>query len=97
MQRVGELDGNHYEILTAAADALAGRYPLAATLILRAMIDFSLTQNRTARYKHAARHLAECSSLASAIKDYGAIESHKTYEARLRRDHGRKTSFWSLV
>jgi DNA-directed RNA polymerase specialized sigma24 family protein len=38
------LDGDHYEILTPAADALIGEYPLAATMVLRAMIDFFAEQ-----------------------------------------------------
>ncbi len=97
IQRAGELDGDHYEILTPAANALAAKYPLAATLVLRAMIDFSLTNGRSSRYKHAARHLLECSSLSSAIDNFGSFETHDAYEARLRREHGKKTSFWSLI
>src|SRR5689334_24782756 len=62
-----ELDGDHYELLTPAADALAAKYPLAATLLLRAMIDFSLMKSRASRYGHAARHLRECQGLASSI------------------------------
>src|SRR5262245_30227346 len=31
LQRAHELDGDHYEVLTRAADALAGKHPLAAT------------------------------------------------------------------
>lgn len=91
------LDGNGYEILTAAADALSAKHPLAATLALRAMIDFALTRARSSRYKHAARHLTACAKLASAIDDFGAFESHDAYEARLRREHGRKSGFWSQV
>jgi len=97
LRRSGELDGDHYEILTPAADALAGKQPLAATVLLRAMIDFSLKNSRSTRYRHAARHLAECSALAAVIKDYGAFEPRESYVARLRGEHGRKTSFWSLV
>ena len=97
LQRLGELDGDHYEILTQAADALAGKHPLAATMVLRAMIDFSLTNSRSSRYKHAARHLLDCAGLSSAIEDFGAFESHSAYETRLRREHGRKSSFWNLV
>jgi hypothetical protein len=70
---------------------------LAATILLRAMIDFSLKQSRSSRYRHAARHLAECLSLASAIKDFGEFDRHYAYVARLRAEHGRKSSFWSLV
>jgi Family of unknown function (DUF6880) len=84
-------------ILTPAADALAGKHPLAATMVLRAMIDFSLTNSRSSRYKHAARHLSDCAGLSSAIADFGGFEPHDAYEARLRREHGRKGSFWSLI
>ena len=75
--------------LTPAANAMADMYPLAATLVLRSMIDFALTNSHSSRYKHAARHLMECSSLASAIDDFGAYEAHDAYEARLGREHGR--------
>ena len=96
-QRAGEIDGNQYEFLTPAADALAGKYPLAATLTLRTMIDFTLTTNRVSRYGHAARHLRDCAGLAAAIRDHGTFLEHDAYVARLRRDHGRKAAFWSLV
>ena len=97
MERTTELDGDHYEILTPAADALAGKHPLAATLVLRAMTDFSLTQGRSSRYRHAARHFMECRSLASSIRDFGTFETHEAYAARLRAQHGKKSSFWSLI
>src|SRR6476646_1890299 len=35
LQRAAELNGDHYEILTPAAEALAANYPLAATVVLR--------------------------------------------------------------
>ena len=92
--RAKELDGNHYELLTPAADALAAKYPLAATLLLRAMIDFSLTKSRVSRYGHAARHLRDC---AAAIQDYVSFETHDAYVGRLRKDHSRKTAFWAMV
>jgi hypothetical protein len=60
-ERSAELDGNHYEILSPASDALAAKHPLAATLLLRAMIDFALKENRVKRYRHAARHLMAAS------------------------------------
>ena len=95
--RTDELDGNHYEILTPAADALAEKHPLAATLALRAMIDFALNAARSKRYGHAARHLNECTSLAGRIEDFGDFETHVTYVLRLKAKHGRKYSFWQHV
>jgi hypothetical protein len=96
-ERAKELNGNHYEILAPAADSLAGKHNLAATLLSRAMIDFTLTQARSSRYGHAARHLRTCESLAPAIPDFGIFETHDAYVSRLRREHGRKTGFWSLA
>lgn len=92
--RPQELDSDGYEILTPVAAALAGRHPLAATLALRAMIEFALDQSQSSRYKHAARHFLECSSLAAAIPDFGKYETHEQFVARLRGRHG-KNSFWS--
>jgi hypothetical protein len=95
--RAKEVDGDHYELLTPAADALAAKYPLAATLLLRAMIDFSLMKSRASRYGHAARHLRDCAGLALKIEDYACFENHDAYVNRLRRDHPRKTGFWGMV
>lgn len=97
IDRAAKLDGNHYEILAPAADALAAKYPLAATLALRAMITFTLTKARSSRYRHAARHLLECESLAAVIKEFGAFETHAAFIARLKAEHGRKSGFWSLI
>jgi hypothetical protein len=87
LQRSDELDGDHYEILAPAADALAGRHPLAAMLVLRAMIDFSLKNNRSSRYRHTARHLLECSSLASTIEDFREVRTAR----RLRSQAASRT------
>lgn len=92
-----ELDGNLYELMTPAADVLAEKHPLGATTVLRAMIDFTLDSARSSRYKHAARHLLECSSLARRIDDYGSAGSHDAYVAGLKHRHGKKHGFWSLV
>ena len=97
VRRAVEVDGNFYDVLNSVADALSGTHPLAATLALRSMIDFALARARSSRYGHAARHLMTCSTLATAINDFGAFETHDAYAARLRQEHGRKSSFWSHV
>ncbi|UYN96041.1 MAG: hypothetical protein KIT25_03605 [Enhydrobacter sp.] len=96
-RRARELDGDHYEILTPAANALAGKFPLAATLVLRSMIDFAVDRARSGRYRHAARHLLDCSGLAASVEDWESFETHEAYIARLRNKHARKTSFWAEV
>lgn len=94
MARAGELDGDHYGLLTPAADALEQRHPLAATLVLRAMIDFSLNAAKYKRYGHAARHLQTCEHLARRIDDFARQPNHAEYVADLRRRHARKSGFW---
>lgn len=95
LARHNELDGNHYWLLTPAADALEQRYPLAATLMLRAMIGFSLEKGKYKRYGHAARHLQTCEYLAKRIETFGDHTDHEAYVAGLRLRHGRKSGFWN--
>ncbi len=95
LRRFRELDGDLYVDLGAAADALADRYPLAATLALRAMIDHTLTWSRHSRYRHAARHLVTCAGLN--VVDWDGVPDHTTYVAGLRRAHSRKPGFWAEV
>ncbi len=94
MDRAGELNGDHYGLLTPAADALEQRHPLAATLALRAMIDLSLDAAKYKRYGHAARHLQTCEHLARRIGDFAGHPNHAEYVADLRRRHGLKSGFW---
>ena len=93
--RADELDGDHYELLTPAADALRERHPLAATLLWRAMIDFALIEGRASRYGHAASHLNDCDAVAPEVDTLDAFPSHERYVDELRVRHERKSSFWA--
>lgn len=95
LARHRELDGNDYVCLTEAADALEEKHPLAATLALRAMIDFALDKGRSKRYAHAAKHLATCADLAKRIADFEGHADHEAYAAALKAKHGRKSGFWN--
>jgi hypothetical protein len=67
LARASEIDGNLYHLLDPAARLIEGKHPLAATLLRRAMIEDTLDGAKSTRYKHAARHLLECRSLAAGI------------------------------
>lgn len=95
IERAEAIDGDLYELLTPAAEVLETKHPLAATILRRAMIDFTLRKARASRYGHAARHLAECDSLARRIDDWRTLPDHDGYVAALRAEHGRKAGFWS--
>lgn len=90
-------NGDLYMLLSPAAETLAERYPLAATILRRAMIDETLANGRSTRYGHAARHLRECQGLSSRIADWAPIDDHAAYLERLKRRHGRKDGFWFRV
>lgn len=99
----GEWDGGQYYLLPPIAQALEHEYPVAATVIYRALIDNILARARSKAYGHAARYLAKLAALArepgtgaGSIKDTG-MSDHATYVLSLRNAHGRKSGFWSLV
>ena len=95
--RAQALNGDHYELLSPAAEALDSRYPLAATILRRAMIEFTLRMGRSSRYKHAARQLADCGEAAGRVADFGRVTDHSAFERALRAAHGRKAGFWHEV
>lgn len=95
--RIGEIDGDLYELLDPAASVLEGKHPLASVLLRRLLIDVTLQKAKSTRYRHAVRHVREIESQQSDIADYGRHESHADFMARLRREHPRKSGFWSLM
>ena len=72
-------------------------HPLAATIALRSMVDFTLANARSSRYSHAAHHLQSCERLSQRIADWGEIPSHGAYLAAIGQNHARKSSFWKRM
>jgi hypothetical protein len=97
LTRPSEINGNLYYLLDPAAKLIESKHPLAATLLLRALIEDTLNGAKSTRYKHAARHLLECQSLAAGIPDFAGFETHEAFVSRLRTQHGRKTGFWAQL
>lgn len=95
--RLSELDGEVYQRLTPAAEALALKEPLAATLLYRRMIDDALKFGRSGRYRYAAGHMQDCASLAPTITDWGEHPDHATYLERLVQLYRYKESFWAKL
>jgi len=96
-ERSDRLDGDLYALLNPAAEALEAHHPLAAALIRRALVTFTLEHARSTRYGHAVRHIRELQSLDTLIEDYGPHETHEMFVDRLKREHARKHSFWSRL
>jgi hypothetical protein len=90
-------NGDAYEVYEPAAERLSADHPLAATLLLRVMVDFALTMGRSKRYRYAVEHLRQCERLEARIDDWQGFESHATFAGRLRQAFGMKWSFWQLL
>lgn len=97
LSRSAEIDGDAYETLTPAAEALSSTHPLAAVLIWRSMIEFALERARSSRYGHAARHLGACAEADAAISGYDGHAEYDAFIQSLRNAHGRKSAFWARV
>jgi uncharacterized Zn finger protein len=77
--------------------ALEGKYPEAAMLLYRRMIESVLDRGSSKQYPYAARDLQSCAHLAPRMREATPIEAHATYVARLRKVHGRKYGFWGAI
>ena len=84
LERTSEIDGLAVETNAAAARALEGRYPLAATLLLRAMITAVFRFSQVELYPHAWDWLDEAASLAVQIDDFQNHPDHAAFEAAVR-------------
>ena len=89
--------GDAYEIYEPAAERLSADHPVAASLLLRAMVVFALSTGRTKRYRYAAEHLRSCEQLAARIDDWQGVEPHTSFAGRLRELFALNWSFWKLV
>ncbi|MBC7667950.1 MAG: hypothetical protein H7236_05700 [Gemmatimonadaceae bacterium] len=83
LRRASELDGDRPELLEPAARAIEGRHPLAATLLLRALILDTARYARVARYKDAQHQMLEIASLVRAIADWSDHEDAEAFAARV--------------
>jgi hypothetical protein len=90
-------DGKHYGSLPDAAAALEHDFPVAATVLYRALLDNILARAKSQAYGHGARYLTRLAALGAHLPGGGAVETHEAYLARVKQKHGRKTGFWNQV
>lgn len=96
-ERLNRLDGQRYDVLAPAAERLAEKHPLAATLLWRRMVENILGRASSNQYGYAARDVQHAAALASRLPDEAGIESHAAWMDRLQREHGRKYAFWQRL
>ena len=97
INRISEMDGNAYYVLSQVADLLQAKFPLSSVLLRRSLIEATPNGAKSPRYKHAARHMLEIEMLDLQISDYGVHETHEGFISRIKQKHPRKRGFWSMV
>ena len=70
---------------------------MGSEMCIRDRVVDTLTGGKSTRYRHAARHLAECQASDAAIEDYAGNPSQTQFFAVLKQEHGRKHGCWRLV
>ncbi len=97
LDRSAHIDPDHDDRLLLAAAKLGPRYPLAAVVLLRRLINAILMNSRTRDYARAADHLSEAEQLSARVEDFGAVETHPAYLARLHANFRHRRDFWDLA
>jgi hypothetical protein len=97
INRISEMDGNAYYILSPVAEHLQAKFPLASALLRRSLIEATLNGAKSTRYKHAVHHMLEIEGLDLQIHDYGDHETHENFISKIKQKHPRKRGFWSMA
>jgi hypothetical protein len=97
LETIDQLDGRNYVHLRPAAEALAAKYPVAATLLHRCLAEDVLRRAASRYYKYAVLDVRACQGLSSMLPPGSGVESHADFMTRLKREHSRKVGFWSLL
>ncbi len=90
------IDGTRYYSLPDLANHLiSNRQILAATVLLRALIEGTVSKAKSKTYHHAVGYLLQLEDLAKNISDWSPITSHDVYFVALKKRPALKKSFWS--
>jgi hypothetical protein len=92
------IQGRDYGALAPLAEALERKgLWTGATVVYRALLVAILDRAYTPAYHHAARYWARLAALAPTDTGPRHLESPGEFEARIRAQHKRKSSFWAHV
>lgn len=95
--RAKEVDGEDRDRVASAADRLALRYPLEASLLYRRMVEAILISALTVYYGEGAAYVWEAERLDTRISDFAEVEPHDLWISRLRDTYRHRRDFWQRV
>jgi hypothetical protein len=92
------IEGRDYATLAPLAEALERKGLWAGAIaVYRALLIAILDRAYSPAYRHAARYWARLQALAMKCSRLMPLEPPDEFEARIRAQHKRKTSFWAHV
>lgn len=95
--RAEALNGDKYYMLNDVAAALEVEFPLAASIILRAMICDCLDRRKSKRYRYAAQNLLKCQAMADDIEDFQQHLDHSSFLSAIKVQYSKNQRFWRIV
>ena len=98
LAKPGGIDGGDYGTLVPLAAALEAKELWAgATAVYRALLVAILDKAYSPAYRHGARYWSRLQAMAHQCTGLIALEPPEAFEARMRTQHKRKSSFWAQV
>lgn len=94
----GAIEGGHYGALVPLAEALEHKgLWTGATAVYQALLVAILDRGYAPAYRHGAKYWARLQVLAQKCTGLMPLEPPDEFDARMRIQHKRKTSFWAHV
>lgn len=90
----GQLNGDMYFGLVPLAEKLAPAYPLAASLVYRALLNSILLRGQSKHYRQGGRYWVLLLKIGARVTDWKGFETELEYRERTGREHPRKAAFW---
>jgi hypothetical protein len=93
--RFSQLDGDHYyDLLRWAGIFEERKQRLIASAIYRKLINSILERAHSKAYHYGVDYLFKLIEFEPLISSWPPIEPHEVYFSRIKKEHGRKSSFW---
>ncbi len=94
-KRRQHVNGDYYHGLVKWADIFnKNKKPLIATIIYRALLDSILDRGKSPAYHHGVDYLRCLDRINKDVKDWMGVQTHDAYFLEVKKNHGRKYSFW---
>ncbi|HBF29488.1 DUF6880 family protein [Rhizobium sp.] len=97
LDHANEWDARYCEPLADVSITLYEQFPVAATVLDRALLMDILKRGLSSAYELALALLAGLEVLAPKIEGDASLPSHEQFMRELRAKHGKKYAFWSMV